>query len=230
MMKLFIALLTCLVGTSCSFSPSRLHSKTCPSVICLGQQSQTTPVDWETEEPFERSNLDRFLSVKFPAFYALISQNDEVVKLLQSGTGITVFCPNAEAFSNLGTKKLQQLKDPRNLETIEKIGAYHIVADEAVPVTRLFQEDWTVPKTKSGKPELSYRGVMTLGGEVVVSRSRVGGFLGLFKEEDGGVVIGPEGKIVQSFKVGNSFVHEVNALVSPIILWRFMDQLRIPGT
>lgn len=70
---------------------------------------------------------------------------------------------------------------------------------------------------------------MTLGGEVPVGRSKSGGFLGWGAKEDGGVVVGPEAKIIQSFKVEDCIVHEMDALVSPEILWRYCDQLRIPG-
>ena len=43
----------------------------------------------------------------------------------------------------------------------------------------------------------------------------------------GDIVIGPEAKIVQSFNVEGSFVHEVSDLISPTLLWRYCDQLRI---
>lgn len=216
--------LICVVATSYAFT-----------AVPATQRRQTllrdkASDDWESDAPFERSNLDKFLASKYPAFYELISLDDAVIKLLQEGNSITVFAPNGQAFEDLGDKKRAQLADPRNLETAEKISAYHIIVDEALPATRLFQEDWTVPKTISGKPELSFRGVLTMGGEVAVSRSKSGGFLGVGAEEDGGVIIGPEGKIVKSFNVGaNAVVHEVSALVSPSLLWRFVDQLRIPG-
>jgi uncharacterized surface protein with fasciclin (FAS1) repeats len=196
----------------------------------LQQSGLRSSKDWESEDPYERSNLDKFLSTKYPAFYTLLSLDDDILKLLQDTKSITVFVPNQQAFDALEVKKLSQLADPRNLETVQKICAYHIIPDEVVPATRLFQEDWTVPKTKEGKPELSFRGVMTMGGEVAVSRSKSGGVLGLLKQDDGGVIIGPDAKIVKSFNVGTTaVVHEVNALVSPVLLWRFMDQLRIPG-
>lgn len=72
-------------------------------------------------------------------------------------------------------------------------------------------------------------GIKTLSGEVPVGRSKSGGFLGLGATEDGDIVIGPSAKIVQSFNVEGSFVHEVDDLISPQILWRYCDQLRIPG-
>lgn len=71
--------------------------------------------------------------------------------------------------------------------------------------------------------------IVTLGGEVPVGRSKSGGFLGFGAKEDGDIVIGPEAKIVQSFQVEESIVHEVDSLVSPVVLWRYADQLRLPG-
>ena len=43
------------------------------------------------------------------------------------------------------------------------------------------------------------------------------------------IIVGPEGKILRSVKVGNAVIHEVEGLVSPMVLWRYCDQLRIPG-
>lgn len=188
----------------------------------------------ENADLVDRSNLDKFLSTKYPGFYYLLSKNEKVLKILQSNDPITVFAPNAAAFEKLGEKKLKQLEDPRNLETAEKMGEYHIIPSEAVSATRLFQEDWTIPKDKeTGKPSLSFAGIVTVGGEVAVSRSKSGGFLGLFKEEDGGVIIGTDAQIVQSFTdtgVDTRWVvHETDDLVSPPVLWRYCDQLRIPG-
>jgi hypothetical protein len=62
-----------------------------------------------------------------------------------------------------------------------------------------------------------------------VGRSKSGGFWGYGAKEDGDIVIGPEAKIVQSFNVESCVVHEMDALVSPLALWRYCDQLRIPG-
>jgi hypothetical protein len=78
-------------------------------------------------------------------------------------------------------------------------------------------------------PDTVIAGIKTLSGEVPVGRSKSGGFLGLGATEDGDVVIGPAAKILQSFNVEGSIVHEVDALISPQILWRYCDQLRIPG-
>mmetsp|Transcript_537 Transcript_537/g.731 ORF Transcript_537/g.731 Transcript_537/m.731 type:complete len:208 (+) Transcript_537:35-658(+) len=78
---------------------------------------------WE-EDSDPRSNVERFLDKKFPAFYQLLGKNDEVWKTLNtdstSSTGYTLFAPNAQAFQNLGEKKRNQLEDPRNLEIAQK--------------------------------------------------------------------------------------------------------------
>jgi hypothetical protein len=69
-----------------------------------------------------------------------------------------------------------------------------------------------------------------MGGEVPITRSVRGGFMGMIGgKEDGGVTINGA-KVVESFTVGAGVVHEVDDLVSPNLLWRYMDQLRIPGT
>ena len=179
----------------------------------------------------DKTKLETFMATKFPVFHSLLSKDDTIYKGLRTSTnGYTFFAPNAQAFENLGEKKRTQLKDPRNLETVQKMAAYHVIATEAVDEVRLRTEDWRKGRPKDGSPPpLTVRGVMTLGGEVPVGRSKSGGFLGWGAEEDGGVVVGPEAKIIQSFKVGDCIVHEMDALVSPVVLWRYCDQLRIPG-
>ena len=109
-----------------------------------------------------------------------------------------------------------QLMDERNVETVQKIGAYHTVGDEMVPVETLLGDN--------------IGGIMTMGGEVRVGPSQSGGFFGIGTKDDGGVVVGSNGKIVLSSTVGAGVVHEVEGLISPEILWRYIDQLRIPGT
>lgn len=80
-------------------------------------------------------------------------------------------------------------------------------------------------------------GVVCMGGEVPIERGTEGflgglmsGFMGNGGErEDGSITVGGA-KVVQSVNVGNGVVHEVDGLVSPNILWRYADQLRIPGS
>lgn len=187
---------------------------------------------WE-EDSDPRSNVERFLDKKFPAFYQLLGKNDEVWKTLntdstESSTGYTLFAPNAQAFQNLGEKKRNQLEDPRNLEIAQKIGLYHVVPTEAVTNQRLRTEDWTVPKPKDGGPRpITVSGIQTLAGEVPVGRSKSGGFLGFGAKEDGDAVVGPNARILQSYVIGENIIHEMDSLVSPELLWRYCDQLRI---
>ena len=110
------------------------------------------------------------------------------------------------------------------------MGLYHVVLQEAVSAQRLRTEDWTGPKPADGSPRpITVQALITQGGEVPVGRSKSGGFLGIGAKEDGDVVIGPDARIVKSYSIGKSIVHEVDALVSPVVLWRYCDQLRIPG-
>lgn len=64
-----------------------------------------------------------------------------------------------------------------------------------------------------------------------MGRSKSGGFMGFGAKEDGGVVIGNnEARVVKSVNVGGKgIVHEVDGLVAPDLIWRYFDQLRIPG-
>mmetsp|Transcript_13001 Transcript_13001/g.18404 ORF Transcript_13001/g.18404 Transcript_13001/m.18404 type:complete len:240 (+) Transcript_13001:95-814(+) len=196
-----------------------------PTVLFMEQEVNTDT--WE-EDSDPRSNVERFLEKKFPAFYNLLGKNDNIWKTLEdSKEGYTLFAPSAKAFEDLGEKKLSQLEDPRNLETAQKIGLYHVVPTEAVTNQRLRTEDWTVPKPKDGPRPITVSGIQTLGGEVPVGRSKSGGFLGFGAKEDGDAVVGPNARISQSYIIGDNIVHEVDSLISPELLWRYCDQLRI---
>lgn len=163
----------------------------------------------------DTSQVEEVLGTQYPIFTNLImSKNADMWKKLSdaSNEGFTIFAPNDDAMKVLGDKKLTQLGDDRNGETAEKIATFHAI-EERVTADELYN---------SG-------GVITLGGVIDVGRSKTGGFMGIGGQEDGGVTINGA-KILQSFEVGNSFVHEVDGLVSPDILWRYVDQLRIPGS
>ena len=182
----------------------------------------------DTQDAGERIEVEVFLKKKYSAFHSLITKNPDIFKMASGNS--TYFAPTDQAFADLGEKKQAQLEDPRNLETAQKIAAYHVIGQEAIPSVRLRTEDWTVPRPKDGSPpKLTIGGVMTMGGEVPVGRTKSGGFLGFGAKEDGGIVIGPDAKIIQSYNVGDCIVHEVDALLSPVVLWRYCDQLRIPG-
>ena len=164
-------------------------------------------------------DIDTFLSENYPDTKGLIDSNDEVAKKLRevSESGYTIFAPTTTSFKNLGDKKISQLDDPRNLEVREKIAAYHAIA-EPVTAEELFNAG----------------GVITLGGEIptfLVGGGLVGFLGGGGDKGDGtGTVTINGAKLIRSFTIGNSVVHEVDALVSPKILWRYADQLRIPGS
>lgn len=170
-----------------------------------------------SEESFG-SQVETFLAEYFPSYYnILLKPSEEVVKKLRenANNGFTVFAPNEAAFEALGEKKIRQLMDDRNTETTLKMAAYHTVGDEMVSLETLSSDN--------------VGGILTMGGEVVVGASQTGGFFGIGAKDDGGVVVG-SGRIVQSYPVGPGVVHEVDGVVSPAILWRYMDQLRIPGS
>lgn len=179
-----------------------------------------------------RSDLEIFVSEEYPMFYSLLSLNEGLwKKLADSEKGCTLFAPSDAVFQRLGEKKLLQLKDNRNLETAQKMGLYHVIESEAVTAARLRTEDWTRPAPSDGGPRpITVQALVTMGGEVPVGRSKSGGvFLGIGAKEDGDIVIGPDARIVKSYKVGGSIVHEIDNMISPLILWRYFDQLRIPG-
>ncbi|KAL7577576.1 hypothetical protein ACA910_015104 [Epithemia clementina (nom. ined.)] len=154
-----------------------------------------------------------FLGQNYPSFYNLIDKNEDLWKKLSDGDGYTMFCPSEQAFADLGQKKLDQLDDVRNSEIRDKIGAFHCIAE-----TVLFDDLYN-----SG-------GVLTLGGEALtVDRSRTGGMFGMGGQEDGGLLVNGA-RVTNVEGVGPGMVYEVDKLVSPNILWRYMDQLRIPGS
>ena len=184
-------------------SISRSHMKS-PSQSLTALQDATTDVE-------------ELLQTSYPMFYNLIiSKNADVWKVITSPStdpdvpsGFTIFAPNDEAMNKLGKKKLDQLLDDRNRETAEKIASFHAVAE---PVGA-----WDL---------ITSGGIVTVGGVVDVGKSKVGGFFGFGGEEDGGVTVSGA-KILETKMVESCVVHEMDGLISPDILWRYMDQLRI---
>ena len=164
------------------------------------------------------TEAEEYVMKNFPTAWDLLQRNNDVMKKMNKAElGFTIFAPNEAAFQSLGDKRNGQLKDVRNEEVVEKIAAYHIVA-EPVTADQLFN---------SG-------GIVTEGGEVPAERSVSGGLFGLGGKEDGGVSLSGS-KVVNSFEFGDKaekfcIVHEMDGLISPSILWRYADQLRIPGS
>lgn len=158
-----------------------------------------------------------FLQKNFPNFYSLLDTNEEVWKAIgdtEDGNevGFTVFAPNEEALNNLGAEKVAQLMDERNVETTSRIIGYHVIG-EPVNEETLFNAG----------------GVVTVSGEVPIERTVSGGVFGIGGKEDGGVALN-NARVLRTARVGAGLVHEVDGIVAPNIMWRYMDQLRIPGT
>lgn len=191
-------------------------------------------------------SMESLVRDNYPDFYKLLTKNENIFQQLEKDHGgcYTIFAPNAQAFENLGEKRRMQLDDPRNVETAQKMGLYHIVGGEALSITNLNREDWTVPKDPTtGLPALKFGALVTLGGEVPIGRTKKkidGGFFRSLvgkkktdRDAEGNpktvIVLGPGGVIQRSLTVGNVVLNEVDDLISPLVLWRYCDQLRIPG-
>ena len=90
-------------------------------------------------------------------------------------------------------------------------------------------EEGTSAKQVTAEQLYESSGVVTVGGRIEVGRSVVGGFFGVGGKEDGGVTINGA-KIVSSREFGECVVHEMDGFCSPSTLFRYLDQLRLPGT
>lgn len=161
------------------------------------------------------SEIEQFLETNTRAFYDTIMKKNEDVwkKLRDAPVGVTIFAPTDQAMQTLGDKRLNQLADVRNEEALTKMGAFHAV-NEPVGAAELFDS----------------AGVIPIAGEAIpVERGVTGGIFGLGGKEDGSVTVGGA-KVLDSIVVGESIIHVTDDLVSPSILWRYCDQLRIPGS
>ena len=164
--------------------------------------SITTPITSlyaEQDDAAEGETVEAFLKEKYPLFESLLlSRIPGIYSTLSAGEGFTIFCPSNTVMEGIDAQRKIQISDPRNEEVTEKLASYHVIPNSKVPWERLKREDWTVPKI-DGVAALSIGGVLTLGGELRVGRSKSGGFMGFGAKEDGGVVIGNnEAKIVVS--------------------------------
>jgi len=185
-----------------------------PQSQCTATTFQSTRLFASGDDATSTADIEGFLKEQYPAFMMLLQSNEKACKVLRESTasGFTVFAPTEKVFVDLGESMVSKLGDPRNFETAEKIGAYHVI-NEAVSADALFNAG----------------GVVTMGGEVPIDRSVSGGFFGVGGKEDGGVTLNGA-KVLKSVEVGNGIVHEMDNLISPKLLWRYLDQLRIPGS
>ncbi|KAL7518702.1 hypothetical protein ACHAWX_003512 [Stephanocyclus meneghinianus] len=209
-----------LMGTAVAFSPRITHRP-----VCIHLRS--------TPDPTENESIESYLQQNYPLFESLLSKIPNIYNTLResdAANGYTLFVPSDVVMESIDSKRKLQIADPRNAEATEKLASYHVVPNGKVTQERLKREDWTVPKI-DGVAALSIGGLLTLGGELRVGRSKSGGIFGFGAKEDGGVVIGNnEAKVVRSVNVGvKGVVHEVDAFVAPELIWRYFDILRIPG-
>jgi uncharacterized surface protein with fasciclin (FAS1) repeats len=151
---------------------------------------------------------------KYSGFFKLLTQVPEVMSLLDDDGEFTIFAPNAEAFAKLDKKISKGLRDPRNGEVVEKVAAYHVVrgiysADDIVKIGEI----QTVGETNL---------------PLIVTPAVSGGFFGFGGKPDGYSING-NAKIISSIQCSNCIIHEVNGLVNPYLLFRFLDAVRLPG-
>lgn len=209
--------------TSISIITSLLFIATFVSLTCAfpSTPSFTKAVMKSASTSFTQTKLrdtaqvEQTIGEQYPIFTKLImGKNANLWKTLSdaSAEGFTMFALNDSSMQALGEKKLSQLDDVRNDETVEKIASFHAIG-ERVSADDLYN---------SG-------GVITVGGVIDVGRTVTGGFMGIGGKEDGGVTINGA-KILQTIEVDNCLIHEMDALVSPEVMWRYIDQLRIPGS
>jgi uncharacterized surface protein with fasciclin (FAS1) repeats len=215
---------------------SAFQATKAPARTCLPTRTSPTLLRESKDESKDETagvTVDSFIAEKYPEFRALLTKNETLWKAIKEAQtdGCTIFCPTSKAFEDLGQKKLKQLGDERNEETAQRIGAFHVILSDAVPANQLFIEDWTGPKPEPGTQRpIKVGGINTVGGGVPISREKTGGFMGWGAKEDGVAVIGSDNaKIIRSLKIGKSIIHETDAFISPQLLWRYLDQLRIPG-
>jgi len=195
-----------------------------PAVSLNSRKTSSTSTKASTTLLRDTAKVEEIMTSQYPIFMKLImSKNADMWKKLSDASsgsndgdengGITIFAANDNAMKNLGEKRLSQLEDVRNGKRPKKMAGFHAIG-ELVTADALYN---------SG-------GVVTIGGVIDVGRSRSGGFMGIGGKEDGGITINGA-KIVQTTEVdSNCLIHEVDMLVSPEILWRYCDQLRIPGS
>jgi uncharacterized surface protein with fasciclin (FAS1) repeats len=204
--------------TSVQPTTTRLNTYYDDNSINNNYQQQQQQYGGQQEDNQNLLAVRNFLQENYPYFYNILNMNDEVWKAIgeddyeKGEIGYTIFAPSDEVFSKLGETKQSQLLDPRNLETTQKVAGYHVI-NEVVTAEQLYN---------SG-------GIITISGEIPIERSVTGGFFGIGGQEDGNILIN-KARAVQTWNVGTGLIHEVDDLVSPSVLWRYMDQLRIPGS
>eukprot|EP00581_Thalassiosira_minuscula_P006052 CAMPEP_0183739010 /NCGR_PEP_ID=MMETSP0737-20130205/55990_1 /TAXON_ID=385413 /ORGANISM="Thalassiosira miniscula, Strain CCMP1093" /LENGTH=229 /DNA_ID=CAMNT_0025973681 /DNA_START=72 /DNA_END=758 /DNA_ORIENTATION=+ len=188
------------------------------------QQQLIAPLHESASPEEQGETVESFLQSNYPLFESLLMSKIEgiypTLKECDSTSGYTIFAPSNSVMESIDSKRKVQISDPRNDEVTERLAQYHVITNGKVTQEKLKREDWTVPKI-DGVAALSIGGVVTIGGELRVGRSKSGGFMGWGAKEDGGVVIGNnDARIIKSTNVGEKgVVHEVDGFVAPDLIW-----------
>lgn len=183
--------------------------------------------------------VEEYLAERYPMYTNMILRKNENLwkkqldQAVVDNGGFTIFVLTDKWLTqNVVTneKIIVQLQDQRNLETLEKISLYHTI-NEIVTYEDLCNAG----------------GIQTMGGIVPIEeKSKGNGIFGMFgnnnnkksnndKQQDDNLLDAPitvnGANIIRYYMIGNEcHIYEIDNLISPKLLWRYMDQLRIPGT
>ena len=221
-------------GTSMIRKPPVYH----PSCVL---HDATTVTSLSSSSSSMATELEQFLQQEHSMFYTLLlDKNEYVWKMIRDNSGqngaCTIFAPTNAALQALGDKKIQQLLDNRNEEVRNKMGSYHIVLDDDSVVTteQLYNSGGIRTIATGDNPVVPVERAKPSGGNIfaMFTTTKSGNSNGN-DDTDGAVIMGSNNaRIVNSvyFKSSNTLIHQIDALISPNILWRYCDQLRIPGS
>jgi uncharacterized surface protein with fasciclin (FAS1) repeats len=181
----FVCVFSCAVAFQCS-KPKLLQRRSFLSA--------ENAVDYLKESGFSKFYS---LLAKVPAICGPVAENTEKY---------TIFAPSAAAFAKLDKGIADKLADPRNLDVVDKIVAYHVVRG------KMTEEDIYKERELAtmGEGESSLK----------VTTAKTGGMFGMGGKDDGFRI--NDAKIIKSTEFPNSIVHEVDALLSPYLLYRFL--------
>jgi uncharacterized surface protein with fasciclin (FAS1) repeats len=177
--------------------------------------------------------VEEYLAERYPMYTNMILRKNEDLwkKLLEKAViengGFTIFTLTDKWLTQnviTNEKIMAQVQDPRNIETLEKISLYH-----------------TVNEIVSYEALCNAGGIQTMGGIIPVEENKGGNGLFSFfgkntkrsqNDDELNAPITINGaNIIRYYMIDNECsIFEIDNLISPKLLWRYMDQLRIPGT
>ena len=142
----------------------------------------------------------------YKTFLTLLSFVPDVSgPLAEDKTMRTIFAPSAKAFEKLDSGVVTKLGDPRNLDVVEKIVRFHVTEG------KLSEEDiykmQELITLEASKP-------------LLVRPAKSGGLMGFGIKDDGFKI--NEARIVKTIEFPNCIIHEVDTLLNPVLLYRFL--------